>query len=83
MVGLKSVVTEASDVHEEVVLETIVASEALDTGGTCINLNLISEYDFDYTTLNHKSPTPSPIPSYIPSLKLHSSPTAESIGEYS
>ena len=60
MIGLK--VVEAYANSEEVIPET-TASDALIYGETCINLNLISEDDFDYTTLNHISPTPSPISS--------------------
>lgn len=41
MTNLKSV--EASDVPEEVVSETIATSEALNTGVTSINMNLIFE----------------------------------------
>lgn len=60
MVTLK--VVESSVLSEEVVPET-VASDALNSGKTSINLNLVSEDDFDRTTYNHISPTPSPIPS--------------------
>lgn len=58
MAGLKSDVTEASDVPKEFISETVVTLEALNNGVTCINMNLISKDDFDYTTLNHKSQTP-------------------------
>lgn len=59
MVGLK--VVEASIVSKEVVPE-IATSNALNSGKTCINLNLVSKNDLDCTTLNQMFPTPSPIP---------------------
>lgn len=42
-------------------------------------MNLISEDDFDYTTLNHISPTPSPITSPNQSPKHTSLPIDETI----
>lgn len=64
MIGLK--VVEASTK----VSPTTVASEVLISGETCINLNLISEDDFDYTTQSHVSPIPLSISSpkhiYLP-----------------
>lgn len=77
MVGLKFI--EASKVPGEVVSETIAPSEALNTGVTGIDLNLIFEDDFDYTTLNHISPTTLPIPSPNQSLKHIYLPVDETI----
>lgn len=67
MVVLK--VMEASNVSKKVVPET-ATFDALNSGKIGINLNLVSEDDFDYTPLSHIYPTPSPIPSpkhkYLP-----------------
>lgn len=68
---------EASDVPEEFILETVAASEALNTSVTGIYLDLISEDYFYYTTLNHIYPTPSPIPSPNQSPKHYSLPVDE------
>lgn len=67
MFGLKFVETETSSFLEEVVSEAVVeenmtTSDALNIGMTNINLNLISEDDFYYSTLNHKYPTPHQFP---------------------
>lgn len=52
MTSLKDV--EDSVISVEVILESI-ASDALNSGETCINLNLVSEDNFDCNTLNHIS----------------------------
>lgn len=62
MVDLQAV--EASGIPKGVFPE-IAASDALNTGETGINLNLVSEDDFDYTTLNHISPPPYQFPHQI------------------
>lgn len=72
MFGLK--VVEASVVSEEVIPET-AALDALNYGKTCINMNLVYEDDFDCTTLNHISPTPSLIPSPKHTYILANEPT--------
>ena len=74
MVGLK--VVEDSSVSEEVVPKT-ATSDALNTSETCINMNLVSEDDFDCTALNHVSPTLSHIPSPNQSPKHTSLPINE------
>lgn len=81
--GLKSVQTEASGIPEEVFSkaiekENLATSEALNTGMTSINLNCILEDDFYYSTLNHKSHTPSLNPSPNQSPKRTSLPIGES-----
>lgn len=76
--GLKSVETKAYGILEVVVEENLTTSKALNTGMKGNTLNLISEDDFDYSTLNHKSSTPSPISSPNQSPKHTSLPVDES-----
>lgn len=62
--GLNTVEVEASGVPDEVVSEAIVeenqaTSDALETYIIGINLNSILKDGFNYSTLNHISPTPS------------------------
>lgn len=71
MIGLK--IVEDSNISKEVVPET-AASGTMDSGETCINMNLLYEDDFDCTNLNHISPTPSHILSSNKSLKHTSLP---------
>lgn len=82
IVRLKFVETEAFGIPEEVISkvvveENLVTSEALNTNMARINLNFVSGDDFNYYTLNHKSPTPSPNCSSNHSPKHLSSPTVE------
>lgn len=80
MDGLKSFVFKDPNASKEVVSKAMDTLEALNAGGACINLNLLSEDVFDYFTLNRKSPTPSPIPSSGHSLIQPSSPIVEPMG---
>lgn len=81
--GLKTAEAEASGVPKEVVSEVVIeenqtTSDALEIDMKGINLNSILKDGFDYSTLNHISPTPSPNPSANPSPKHTSSPVQQS-----